>query len=277
VLRGRHYRAQDRPSRALREYERGVALGDMTALRYLAGTLSRLGRPAQAEQLYRHAPLGPDEHLSLDYADFLSERGRRDEAYKQLAALADRNSPVAERTLADLLAEDPQRDDEAVSHYLAAIMLGDKEAVTNLGVEWLEQGLIEEAEFALRHAWEDGDDLAGRSLGGLLIDTGHPVEGAAVMKEAATSAGAGTSTESKTQDCGNAIRLTVLPPFTVPERWRRAAAELLARRGEDALPASLPAWMTLLQAAQLSHLLARSASDGDVEEHLHRARWVDTA
>ena len=167
VLRGRHYRAHNSVERALEEYRRGVALGDVTALRYLAGTLSFLGRHASAEQLYRHAPLGFDADLSLDHVDFLRDLGRRDDAEALLIDLIQQDIVMAHRVLGDLISELAGREDEAVEHYLTAITRGDVRAITNLGVEWRDQNRRAEAEYALGVACRDGDELACEALHGL--------------------------------------------------------------------------------------------------------------
>jgi tetratricopeptide (TPR) repeat protein len=234
VLRGRHYRAVGDAELALQEYERGVALGDQTALRYLAGTLSHLGRHARAEQLYRHAPLGKDDQLELDYADYLWDQGRLDEAEARLRELVHHGNAVAERVLADLVSARSPDSEEATAHYLAAILLGDALAVTNLGVHWLEQGRTLEAEFALRQASAEGDELAAKSLERLFEETGSK-----------------------------------LPTFDVPQQWQTVADELrTARRGEEH-----PDWIACLFAAQVVHLRGRSAPADEIAAFLRRSRW----
>jgi tetratricopeptide (TPR) repeat protein len=234
VLRGRHYRAVGDAELALHEYERGVALGDQTALRYLAGTLSHLGRHARAEQLYRHAPLGKDDQLELDYADYLWDQGRLDEAEARLRELVQHGNAAAERVLADLISARWPDSEEAAAHYLAAILLGDALAVTNLGVEWLEQGRMLEAEFALRRASAEGDELAAKSLERLFNETGSKP-------------------------------LT----FDVPHQWRTATDELrTTRHGEQP-----PDWVACLYAAQLVHLRSRAASANEIAAFLRRSRW----
>lgn len=263
VLRGRHFRAVEEPKRSIREYERGVELGDLTAYRHLAGTHSHLGPADVAEQLYREPPLGRDPDLELDFALFLEELGRLDEAEERLRGLVAQDHAGAERVLADLLgnrcSEEPE---EAIAHYLAAIMLGEgMEAVTNLGVTWRDAGRLLEAEHALRHSWGEGDRLAGRSLGPLLTLRGAEAVGAVVRAL------------SEDEDAA-VVELPELPPFVVPDAWETEAASLqdlwARRRGGDAPPR----WITLLQAAQLAALRERSASAEEIDEHLRTARWL---
>lgn len=269
VKRGRHYRAVEQPERSIPEYERGVELGERNALRHLAGAFWDLGETDAAERLYRDAPLGRDLQLELDYVLCLEEAGRLDEAEARLRTLVAQDYARAEWVLADFLRNHypEEAEEEAISHYLGAIMLGNvMEAVTNLGVAWRDQGRPLEAEYALRHTWGEGDRRAGRSLGPLLKLRGAEAAGEVVQR-------LGDDCDAEDDNAPD-VDLPKLPPFDVPDAWEAEAASLREMWARTRGTPPPPDWVTLLQAAQIVCLRERSATAEEIAEHLRIARWT---
>jgi TPR repeat protein len=277
VSRGRHYRAAGETSRALDEYRRGVELGDVAALRYLAGTLSYEGRTDEARQLYADPPIPTDDvALQLDHVDLLQDLEERPQAELILGQLASRDVPAAHRLLADIYSGEDGDIDRASAHYLAAVAGGDLQALTNLGATWLDASRLGEAELVLRAAWERKDALAGRNLAKLLDRTGLGDEARIVRKWAAQ-----LGDESSTAHVPEMRREAKFPRQDDASRSHRlwADAGIFVRQylGRISVSAQQPVISTdtleLIHGAQLVQLLRQPDHAQKLDQHFAVSRW----
>lgn len=193
VERARELRAAGRIEAAEREYRSAVADHDADAYVELGALLRKLERLSDAEALYQEAIEADIVDVLIPYANMLADvPGRECEAIALYRKALDAGDEFAHVNLAITL-DELDRPSEAEAEFKNALQISDPLARRNYGIFLYRHGRYAEAEVMLKDAIQDGDRRAHVDLGNVFADTARE---AAAEREYRSAIDAGAAVQT---------------------------------------------------------------------------------